>query len=319
MDGSHFDALTRSLIQDRSRRDALGALLGGTLGLLGLTASAAKKKGGKGKSKGKGKKKKKKPCNASTCPNGCCQGGRCLPGTSNTACEKHGVACENCSVQGEVCNQYQSCQCDEDLCRKRGNHCCFDGRCVADGEFGVVCDCAGADMICSGVSSKPCCAGYRCGADHRCCGEKGTSCGEQICCLGLVCENHRCVEHCDPSCTTGQMCCNGSCVPINTSNCSGCGQGCPAYAADQCVDGHCKCGGGDPCDCLQGAVCINGRCVCNTSRVDEGRPGQQVCSATLQGTSCSHNGGGIGPCPNGNDPLCVCTPDNAEDDGRCPV
>jgi hypothetical protein len=60
MDADRFDTLTRSLTEARSRRGAVAALLGGTLGLLGLAETAAKnKKKGKGK-KGKGKKNKKK-------------------------------------------------------------------------------------------------------------------------------------------------------------------------------------------------------------------------------------------------------------------
>ena len=55
MNPSRFDTLARSLTEVRTRRGALTALLGGALGLLGLTATAAKKKGS---GKGKGKKNK---------------------------------------------------------------------------------------------------------------------------------------------------------------------------------------------------------------------------------------------------------------------
>jgi hypothetical protein len=51
MDPIRFDTLTRSLTAARSRRAALAALLGGSLALLGLADSTAKKKG-------KGKKNK---------------------------------------------------------------------------------------------------------------------------------------------------------------------------------------------------------------------------------------------------------------------
>src|SRR4051812_800768 len=56
MDDFRFDALTKLLSDAPSRRGALATLLGGTLGLLGLSLTEAKKK-----KKGKGKKKKKKP------------------------------------------------------------------------------------------------------------------------------------------------------------------------------------------------------------------------------------------------------------------
>jgi hypothetical protein len=55
VDPHRFDTLTRSLSSRPSRRGALAALLGGTLGLVGLAETAAKK----GKSKSKGKKKDK--------------------------------------------------------------------------------------------------------------------------------------------------------------------------------------------------------------------------------------------------------------------
>jgi hypothetical protein len=58
MDPCRFDTLTRSLDAPRSRRGALTALLAGTLGLLGLADTLARKgKMGKGKKK-KGKKKR---------------------------------------------------------------------------------------------------------------------------------------------------------------------------------------------------------------------------------------------------------------------
>lgn len=57
MDSTRFDALTRSLTDPRSRRRTLVSLLGGTLGLLGLTETIAKKRK---PVHGEGKKKKKK-------------------------------------------------------------------------------------------------------------------------------------------------------------------------------------------------------------------------------------------------------------------
>jgi hypothetical protein len=51
MDETHFDALTRSLIQDQSRRGLLATLLGGTLALFERAETLARKKGRKGKGK----------------------------------------------------------------------------------------------------------------------------------------------------------------------------------------------------------------------------------------------------------------------------
>src|SRR3954462_6727970 len=54
MDGSQFDGLLRSLTTARSRRGAMVGVLGGALGLLGLTESEAKHKKKHRKKKGNG-------------------------------------------------------------------------------------------------------------------------------------------------------------------------------------------------------------------------------------------------------------------------
>jgi hypothetical protein len=63
MDIDRFDALTRSLSDTRSRRGALGTLVGGTFGLLGIASAVAKK------GKGKKKPKPKLPLNTFGCVN----------------------------------------------------------------------------------------------------------------------------------------------------------------------------------------------------------------------------------------------------------
>src|SRR5215218_10969864 len=103
MDDSRFDMLARSLIGARTRRGALSALLGGTLGSLGVMATEGKKK--------KKKKKKKKArggtpsggtpvctpqCAGCGGSNGC--GGTCGCGT-NQFCDAG--TCRTCDV---VCN-----------------------------------------------------------------------------------------------------------------------------------------------------------------------------------------------------------------------
>jgi hypothetical protein len=296
----------------------------------------------KKKKKGKGKKKKLRhqepapppspppstdgtqpPCNGVTCPHGCCKDGRCHPGTANTACEKHGVLCENCESQGEVCNAFQSCQCDDQLCQARGNFCCFDGRCIADGDFGVTCQCARMAEDCR---DKPCCPGFECvtvGLMSLCCGQLGSPCQPGNCCDGLRCEGGVCVEApCQKGCAAGTMCCNQQCVPIRLTNCEHCGESCPP-GADRCVDNHvgsgnCLCGDGPPCDCSAGLTCVEGKCVCAFRPTAEGSP-QQVCSASYDGLSCSFNGGGVAVCPGGNPPLCVCTQQEATWHGWCPM
>jgi len=50
-----------------------------------------------------------KVCDASTCPNGCCAGPWCRPGTADGQCGTGGAACENCTSAAETCNWEQEC------------------------------------------------------------------------------------------------------------------------------------------------------------------------------------------------------------------
>ena len=78
MDADRFDALSRSLTDVRSRRAALAALLGGTLGMVGLAETEAKKKKKCPPCRKRGTCKGKKP-NGTPCPSfGTCQGGKCV-------------------------------------------------------------------------------------------------------------------------------------------------------------------------------------------------------------------------------------------------
>jgi hypothetical protein len=61
VDDIQFDALTRAIGFQITRRQTVSALLGGALGLLGLTETAAKKKKGKGKNKKNKKKDSSRP------------------------------------------------------------------------------------------------------------------------------------------------------------------------------------------------------------------------------------------------------------------
>ncbi len=53
-------------------------------------------------------------CDATTCPDGCCQGLFCRPGTADNQCGTGGAACENCGTAGQICDWEQTCRsCDE--------------------------------------------------------------------------------------------------------------------------------------------------------------------------------------------------------------
>ena len=139
MDANHFDTLTRSLTDAHSRRGAVAALLGGTLGVLGLTDTTAKK------GKGKGRKKKRKdkgngdtgqtpgatPPPAPTCGDGIKNGsetdvdcgGSCQPCANGQGCARRadcagdlvcsGGTCQACTANAQ-CGQ--GCFCNASVC-----------------------------------------------------------------------------------------------------------------------------------------------------------------------------------------------------------
>src|SRR5687767_984207 len=91
MDGEGFDRFARALDEARSRRGAFASLLGGTLGLLGLAETGAKKH----------KKKKKKRKKTTPPPTPTCQ-----PDAPATTCAgKCGAVTNTCgtSVTCESC------------------------------------------------------------------------------------------------------------------------------------------------------------------------------------------------------------------------
>ena len=122
MDATRFDAFTRYLSIGSSRRGALAALLGGTLGLLGLADTTAKK----GKRNGKGKKKKKDQDNTGQNPVAPPPSGSCADGIKNGSetdvdC---GGSCSRCA-NGQSCLSRNDCA--GALCQFERCYECFGG------------------------------------------------------------------------------------------------------------------------------------------------------------------------------------------------
>jgi hypothetical protein len=157
MDATRFDSLIRSVTASHSRRGALAALLAGTLALLGLAETAAKK----GKSKGKGKKKKKRGDQGTSPPPPPPPTGPaappppCLDGIKNGS--ESDVDC------GGSCPR------------------CLNGRSCGSRD-----DCASA--VCTGGTCQPCATDADCPKDARgqCyCGQPATG-GSKVCSTGRV-------------------------------------------------------------------------------------------------------------------------------------
>jgi hypothetical protein len=99
MDGFAFDRLTRALTANRTRRGALAALLGGSLGLLGLTDTPAKRGKGHRKKKQKQRQQQALPP-APTCSDGIKNGSE-----SDVDC---GGSCPRCA-NGRTCLSRNDC------------------------------------------------------------------------------------------------------------------------------------------------------------------------------------------------------------------
>jgi Stigma-specific protein, Stig1 len=94
--------------------------------------------------------------------------------------------------------------------------------------------------------------GRPCPKGEKKCGDTCCSSPEDLCCRGVctnvVFDRFNC-GRCGNECATGEGCCGGRCVPLNTrDNCGCCG-----------------------CGCLEAEICVNGSCQCP-------EPGQTVCA-----------------------------------------
>jgi hypothetical protein len=140
MDAIGFDTLTRTLTDTRSRRGSLASLLGGALGLFGLTQAEAKKKKRPCppcKKRRKGKCKATLPdgtaCASGTCQRGSCVAPSCRDGTRNgneTDIDCGGGSCPRC-INGQSCFTRNDCAgayCLDTVCQE----CLTDVQCPND-------------------------------------------------------------------------------------------------------------------------------------------------------------------------------------------
>ena len=89
MDGSRFDTLARSLSSTGTRRGAFGTLLAGTLGLLGLTETAAEHRQHPHQSHRRNDAKTSAKKRRNVTAEGPCGNGR----AKDNACERHAQRC----------------------------------------------------------------------------------------------------------------------------------------------------------------------------------------------------------------------------------
>lgn len=246
------------------------------------------------------------PCNAETCPDGCCLGNQCQSGLDATTCGGGGNECENCASTGRACTDNpegtggvctgtpscgpDNCQggcCQGDVCQPGGDDTACGGgaiacdRCAANeqcitGICQVVTECA---LTCAG-----CCLGEQClpGTEINACGAAGLECGNCA--------------------ATGEACVDQACAATacNADNCAG---GC--CDGDVCrrdETAACGSGGGVCTDCtVTGAVCDAGVCVTPcTPDTCGGCCNGNDCQAGFLNTACGADGVACNDCSAGN-------------------
>jgi hypothetical protein len=154
MDAARFDRLTRALTDVRSRRGALASVLGGSLGLLGLAATTAKKGKGNGKKKNKNKNKKKGSGNQSPSPPPGALASSCSDGIKNgnetdVDCGGSCLPCANdqrCATQADCASSFcVNSTCQACTSNQQNQECGYDA-------YGNVCFCglpaAGGSKVC---------------------------------------------------------------------------------------------------------------------------------------------------------------------------
>lgn len=259
MDGTCFDTMTRRLSLASSRRRALGGVLLGALGLVGMDAeptTAKKKPCPPCKKRKKGKCKGTLP-DGSACDGGQCQGGACValavppgpppaspPPTPGPTCSDGikngretdvdcgGPDCPPCALD-QVCIYSGDCRtgnCDDRECEG----CSSNFNCGFDPD-GARCTCVAGICYSSGATGETCQASATCGSVDACMRTSGICGHGGKCYLPLGGGAPRCATVAPASCgcTSHQQC----------AAAHGAGAYCVTFDPEF---GFCTCGEGGP-------------------------------------------------------------------------
>jgi len=267
MDGTHFDALARSLSTAGSRRRALGGLLVSALGLLGSQTEKASAK--KKKPCPPCKKRKKGKCKANL-PDGtsCENGGSCLSGSCRPPAGPLDVTPPPSTCSPAIC---AGCCDAQGVCQPGNTH-------LACGSGGGPCAaCANPKPVCfnnvcttcqNNAPARPCPNGCCDGITGTClpgttrgsCGAVGGAC--QTCPWG-VCANGVCT--CDNTSCSGNMCCD----PV-AKRCQFLSSGSHLSCEGWCIPSSCGAG-------ACGADCTNTEVCCSPLTCQVDSPGTRAC------------------------------------------
>jgi hypothetical protein len=241
VDADRFDGVVRTLALSGSRRGALGALLGGALGLLGLTAPAA---GRKSKRKPNREHNREKPGNdrkhsrqkRDRRDNGKPKDKRKKHGDKATAqgpCGDGGARANTCKRDGQCCTGYCDKKNDRCRCKKLNESCTEDRNCCATSGQPMTCQ-SGTCQTVPGAppptpvqptqeSPPPGCTPT---CEPNVCGSGAPDgCGSVMDCGGCA-GGQACVANVCITCTTHSQC--GAGVLCHDGVCHSCTVSCPS-------------------------------------------------------------------------------------------
>jgi uncharacterized protein YjbI with pentapeptide repeats len=206
MDSNRFDALVRALHQPRSRRGALGALLGGVLVHF---APAAEGKPGKGRGRGKnhrgaGKGKGRDEVRAAQVPATCCSTGNCTPGKGKnlSKCCYEGADVSGKNFSGANLGSANFTEADASRANFAGANlgkACLVDTILTGAKVNSSTNLGGA-IFCRTTMPDGSTNDSGCDRGTRCCNTciaEGQTCGAGIggaCCAGTACIAGQCVE-----------------------------------------------------------------------------------------------------------------------------
>jgi hypothetical protein len=310
MDADRFDGLVKTLAASGSRRGALAALLGGTLGLLGLGETEAGNRdkrrqrerkrreqdrkhrhsgcrgGSAAASEGNGKSRRQDASIQGPCGNG---------GPKANACTRHGQCCTG------YCHQKRRCR-----CKKLGRSCTEDRNCCAN--FGQPMTCQNGTCQSSAPGPVPpsppsppsppppgctCPPDFFCNAALECLPKQtnGTPCSTGGQCLSGNCANGVC---CNSACLAACQACN---ISGSVGTCATSPSGTSCFCGGTCDDsGNCENTDFDSTGCCgDGLRCFEGACVAAYATIPDcgGRcsnPGQPGDSSPMGPTTCTSSG-----------------------------
>lgn len=271
-------------------------------------------------------------CGPGNCP-GCCIGNLCVAGNQNASCGAGGLACQNCTGQGAVCNQ-NKCQIPPPQCNAQNcpSGCCQGTQCVGGtlqtqcGIGGQACqNCTTQGRVCTSqqcVSAcnaatcpNGCCNGNTCvtGSANTACGTGGVTC-QNCSANGNVCQGKTCQPPPCSAATCPNGCCNGNTCVTGSAN-TACGTG--GVACQNCT--------------TQGNVCSAQKsCIpqCSAANCPGCCDSVGVCNAGFTGSKCGSGGATCANCTSQGDTcnitavprVCSSQPSNCPATyGKCPA